>query len=179
MSNEAQTRWEAFLSGLNPDRSAREVLFDPMVEDWAFAGLSDGYREQMKAQQTSDQERALLLDRLRWIVQKRLFGREQETMLLFLAGCSQIQIAELLGLSRSTVRRTLLYTGGKLEKIVRGTDVFRKGSRRREGVNVRILPLDTEDDYEEFRELVETHEVQHVALGTFADLREALVIYRE
>jgi hypothetical protein len=178
MKTETQTKWEALLSGLNPDRSAREVLFDPMVEDWAFAGLSEGYREQMNRKAASDQDRALLLDRLRWVVQKRLTGREQEAMLLFLAGCSQIQIADLLGLSRSTVRRTLLYAGGKLEKIVKGTDAFQKGSAGKEGLQIRIVPLDTEDDYQEFRELVETHEVRHIALGTFADLREALVIFR-
>lgn len=178
MKTEIQTKWEALLTGLNPDRSAREVLFDPMVEDWAFAGLSEGYRQQMKEKETSDQDRALLLDRLRWIVQKRLYGREQETMLLFLAGCSQIQIADLLGLSRSTVRRTLLYAGGKLEKVVKGTEVFQKGSKRTNGLQIRIVPLDTEDDYEEFRELVEGHEVRHVALGTFADLREALVVFQ-
>lgn len=179
MSNEAQSKWESLLSGLNPERSAREVLFDPMVEEWAFAGLSDGYREQVKAKQTSDQDRALLLDRLRWIVQKRLIGREQETMLLYLAGCSQIQIAEILGLSRSTVRRTLLYAGGKLEKIVKGTDAFRKGTARKEGIQIRVVPLDTEDDYEDLRKLVESRDVKHIALGTFADLREALVVYVE
>jgi len=177
MVSDSQTRWEALLSGLNPDRSAREVLFDPMVEDWAFAGLSEGYREQVRHKEHSDQERAILLDRLRWVVQKRLEGRKQEVMLLYLAGCTQIQIAEQLGISRSTVRRILLEAGAFLEKVVSGTDLFRRGASRGD-LQVRIVPLDTEDDCHEFLDLVREREIEHIALGTFADLREALVVYR-
>ena len=46
--NENQSRWEALIAGIGPDRSSREILFDPMVEDWAFAGLSDAYREEVR-----------------------------------------------------------------------------------------------------------------------------------
>ena len=176
MTNAAQTRWEALLAGLNPDRSAREILFDPLIEDWAFAGLSDAYREQIKEKQHGDQERAVLLDRLRWIVQKRLAGREQEIMLLYLAGCSQVQIADRLGVSRSTVRRSLADSGERLMKIVAGSGAVREGWTRR-SLTARLLPLDTEDDYHAFLDLIAERAVRHVALGTFADLREALVVY--
>jgi DNA-binding CsgD family transcriptional regulator len=178
MATEAQSNWEALLAGLNPDRCSREILFDPMVEDWAFAGLSDGYREQIRQKNHSDQERAVLLDRLRWVVQKRLKGREQESMLLFLAGCTQVQIADRLAISRSTVRRILAEAGDRLQKIVTGTNAFQEGSSRGD-VRIRIVPLDTEDDYHDFEKLVSNHEVSHIALGTFADLREALVVFRE
>ena len=101
-----------------------------MVEDWAFAGLSEGYREQIRQKDHSDQERAVLLDRLRWVVQKRLKGREQEAMLLFLAGCTQMQIADCLGVSRSTIRRTLAEAGDRLLKIVAGTKRFSRGLKQ-------------------------------------------------
>jgi DNA-binding CsgD family transcriptional regulator len=178
MATEAATRWEALLSGLNPDRSAREILFDPLVEDWAFAGVSDEYRDLVRQKEHSDQERALLVDRLRWIVQKRLAGRGQEVMLMFLAGYSQVEIADSLRLSRSTVRRTLLEAGGKLKAIVGATDCLSK-SHRSGDCQIRILPLDSEDDFKDFAVFVAGHEVRHVALGTFADIREALVIFSD
>jgi len=176
METEAGKQWEALLGGLNPDRSAREILFDPMVEDWAFAGLSEGYQEAVREKDHSDQERALLLDRLRWIVQKRLSGRLREVMLLFLAGCSQVEIARLLNTSRSTVRRNLIDAGEHLKSIIGSTQVLSEGKKFR-STQVRILPLDSEDDFKDFARFVEENEINHVALGTYADLREALVIY--
>ncbi len=176
MVTEHTTRWEALLGGLHSDRSGSQILFDPLVEEWAFAGLSEEYRDQVRQKDHSDQERAILLDRLRWVVQKRLTGRNQEVMLLFLAGYTQVEIAEMLRISRSTVRRTLLEAGEKLKSIVGATDCLSKGfscgDRR-----IQILPLDSEEDFQAFTRFVQTHCIQQIALGTFADLREVLVIY--
>ncbi len=178
MVTEHTTRWEALLGGLNSDRCGSQILFDPMVEDWAFAGLSEEYREQVRRKDHSDQERAILLDRLRWVVQKRLTGRMQEVMLLFLAGYTQVDIAEMLTISRSTVRRTLLEAGEKLKSIIGATDClsqgFKCGDRR-----MQILPLDSEEDFQAFARFVQAHQIHQIALGTFADLREVLVIYSE
>jgi DNA-binding CsgD family transcriptional regulator len=147
-----------------------------MVEEWAFAGLSEEYREQVRKKTHSDQDRAILLDRLRWVVQKRLTGRTQEVMLLFLAGYTQVEIAEMLAISRSTVRRTLLEAGERLKSIVGATDCLSQGFRCG-GQQVCILPLDSEEDFQAFARFVHAHRIKHVALGTFADLREVLVIY--
>lgn len=176
MVTEATTRWEALLGTVSAERNARDILFDPLVEDWAFAGLSSEFQDKVRDKQHSDQERAVLLDRLRWIVQKRLSGREQEVMLLFLAGCTQIDIADTLRISRSTVRRVLLESGEKLKRIVQGTDELRSGVSVG-GKQVRILPLDSEEDLQEFAAFTHRHDIHHVALGTFADLREVLVIF--
>ena len=175
---EAGKQWEALLVGLNPDRSAREILFDPLVEDWAFAGLSEGYQEAIREKQHSDRERAILLDRLRWVAQKRLSGRLRESMLLYLAGCSQVEIAGLLRASRSIVSRDLVIAGERLKAIIGSTQVLSEGTRFR-ATQVKILPLDSEDDFKEFVRFTEENEIDHVALGTSADLREALVIYGE
>jgi DNA-binding CsgD family transcriptional regulator len=178
MVTESATRWEALLGEIRPDRSARQILFDPMVEDWAFAGLSEEYQEMVRKKQHSDQERAILLDRLRWVVQKRLTGRPQEVMLLFLAGYSQVEIADSLRISRSTVRRILVEAGDNLKRIIGSTE----GMHHEQcvgGRKVRLLPLDTEEDFKGFAQFIGTHKVMHVALGTFADLREALVIFTD
>lgn len=175
MTNELNTQWESLIGGANPDRSGKEILFDPMIEEWAFAGISEEYQDWLRQKRETEEERALLLDRLRWVVQKRLAGRERESMLLFLAGCSQSAIADHLGVSRSTVRRTLSDAGDKLKRIVAGSDLLRKGLRRG-SAEVRLLPLDSEEDIKAFAEYVSTREIRCIALGTFADLREALVI---
>ncbi|NUN98276.1 MAG: hypothetical protein HUU16_19100 [Candidatus Omnitrophica bacterium] len=176
MVTEATSRWEALLGAVSAERSAREILFDPLVEDWAFAGLSSEFQDKVRDKQHSDQERAILLDRLRWIVQKRLSGRAQEVMLLFLAGCSQVEIADTLRVSRSTVRRVLVEAGEKLKRIVQGSSRLLAGLSIGEK-QVRILPLDTEEDFKEFADFTHRHDIHHVALGTFADLREVLVIF--
>lgn len=178
MVTEHTTRWEALLGGLNSDRSGSQILFDPMVEEWAFAGLSEEYREQIRQKTHSDQERAILLDRLRWVVQKRLSGRTQEVMLLFLAGYTQVEIAGMLSLSRSTIRRTLIEAGERLKAIVAATDCLSQGFRCGDR-QVCILPLDSEEDFQAFARFVQTHTIHQTALGTFADLREVLVIYSE
>ena len=175
MSNDLDTQWENLIAGIQPDRPGKEILFDPLIEDWAFAGISEEYQNWLKEKKRSEEERALLLDRLRWVAQKRLSGRSREILLLYLAGCSQVSIADSLGVSRSTVRRSLLDSGEKLKRIVAGTTLLKEGMRRGT-VEVRILPLDSEEDLREFAEYVRSHEVHHVALGTFADLREALII---
>lgn len=178
MVTEFSSRWEALLSGIHPDSCGSQILFDPLVEKWAFAGLSPEFQQLVKEKNHSDQERAILLDRLRWIVQKRLSGREQEIMLLYLAGCSQVDIAERLGLSRSTVRRSLVESGEILKKIVGMNDCLQRTFRKAD-VQVRILPLDAEEDFLAFTEFVKDHAVMHLALGTFADLREVLVVFRD
>lgn len=176
MVTEATTHWEALLGAVSGARSPREILFDPLVEDWAFAGLSSEFQERVRAKAHSDQERAILLDRLRWIVQKRLSGRAQEMMLLFLAGYTQVEIADSLRVSRSTARRTLLEAGEKLKRIVQGSNELFSGVSFGEK-QVRILPLDSEGDFKEFAAFTHLHDIHHLALGTFADLREALVIF--
>lgn len=178
MVTEFSTRWEALLSGIHPDSCGSQVLFDPLVEGWAFAGLSPEFQQIMKEKDHSDQERAILLDRLRWIVQKRLSGREQEIMLLYLAGCSQVDIAERLGISRSTVRRSLVESGEKLKKIVGMSDCLERTFRQGD-IQVRILPLDSEEDFRFLAEFVKKQTVLQLALGTFADLREVLVVFRQ
>jgi hypothetical protein len=178
MVTEHTTRWEALLGGLHSDRCGSQILFDPMVEEWAFAGLSEEYREQVRSKTHSDQERAILLDRLRWVVQKRLVGRMQEVMLLFLAGYTQVEIAQMLSLSRSTIRRILLEAGEKLKSIVGSTEGLAQGFRCGDH-QVQILPLDSEEDFQAFARFVDSHRIHQIALGTFADLREALVIYSD
>ncbi len=178
MVTEHTTRWEALLGELHSDRSGSQILFDPLVEDWAFAGLSEEYRQQVRQKDHSDQERAILLDRLRWVVQKRLTGRLQEVMLLFLAGYTQVEIGEMLRISRSTVRRILLEAGEKLKAIVGASDCLSQGFRCGKS-HVQIFPLDSEEDFRNFARFVDKHPVFQVALGTFADLREVLVIYGE
>jgi transcriptional regulator with XRE-family HTH domain len=178
MESHHQTKWESLLAHIGPDRTSKEILFDPLIEDWAFAGISEGYREELRQKKDSEQQRAILLDRLRWVVQKRLAGRDQEIMLLFLAGLTQIQIAERLGVSRSTVRRSLLESGECLTKIVGGSDLLGRGFEAG-GLKAKVVPLDSPDDFAEFLELAGRVQVEQMALGTFADLREVLVLYRE
>jgi hypothetical protein len=176
MLSETTTRWEALLSSLPTERSANEILYDPLVEEWAFAGLSPQFRQMVREKEYSDQERAILLDRLRWVVQKRVTGRDQEMMLLYLAGCYQNEIAERLKLSRSTVRRSLQETGDKIKHIIDNTECLTQTYSVADK-KVRILPLDCEEDFREFASFVRDHQIHHLALGTFADLREVLVIY--
>ncbi len=175
MNNELDTQWESLIAGIAPDRPGKEILFDPLIEDWAFAGISEEYQDWLKQKKESEEERAILLDRLRWVAQKRLEGRNKEIFLLYLAGCSQVSIAESLGVSRSTVRRSLVDSGEILKRIVSGTTILKDGFRKGT-IEVKILPLDSEEDLKEFAEYVRSREVRHVALGTFADLREALVV---
>lgn len=176
MTTEAGTQWEALLRGIAPDRSEREILFDPLIEEWAFRGVSTAYARKIQESDTGDQDRAVMLDRIRWIAQKRFTGRAQEILLLYLAGCSQVEIASQLDVSRSTVRRSLIESGEKMKKIIEGTDCLRQGVQSGE-IATRLFPLDCADDVTEFAAFVRTHFVHHVALGTFADLREALVVY--
>ncbi|MCA9425453.1 MAG: hypothetical protein KC994_10295 [Candidatus Omnitrophica bacterium] len=175
MTHDLDTQWESLIAGIHPDRPGKEILFDPLIEDWAFAGISEEYQDWLKQKKESEEERAILLDRLRWVAQKRLEGRNKEIFLLYLAGCSQVAIAEFTGVSRSTVRRSLTESGELLKRVVAGTTLLKEGFRKGT-VEVKILPLDSEEDLREFAEYVRSKEVRHVALGTFADLREALVI---
>jgi len=175
MTSELNTQWESLIAGIAPDRPGKEILFDPLIEDWAFAGISEEYQDWLKQKKESEEERAILLDRLRWVAQKRLEGRNREIFLLYLAGCSQVSIAEFLAVSRSTVRRSLIESGESLKRIVSGTTLFKEGYRKGT-VEVRILPLDSEGDLKEFAEYVKSREVHHIAMGTFADLREVLVV---
>jgi predicted transcriptional regulator len=163
------------IAGIHPDRPSKEILFDPLVEDWAFAGISEEYRDWLKQKKECEEERAILLDRLRWVAQKRLQGKAKEIFLLYLAGCSQVSIAESLGVSRSTVRRSLIESGESLKRVVSGTTLLKEGFRKGT-VEVKLLPLDSEEDLTEFAEYVRSRQVHHIALGTFADLREALVV---
>ncbi|MCA9418008.1 MAG: hypothetical protein KC917_17160, partial [Candidatus Omnitrophica bacterium] len=78
MTHDLDTQWESLIAGIHPDRPGKEILFDPLIEDWAFAGISEEYQDWLKQKKESEEERAILLDRLRWVAQKRLEGRNKE-----------------------------------------------------------------------------------------------------
>lgn len=102
--------------------SRRNQVLLPWTNDYLSIGASYNYFDEPGGGKDAEDEQASRRRRLyevsRRAIQKGLTEREREVFLLYASGLRQVEIADRLGLSKSTVCRELNHAKAKLKNLL-------------------------------------------------------------